>query len=135
MDFQKGYTLLELMIAVVIIGVLSSVAYSSYADSVKKSRRADAISALMTASLKMEQCLSDNGSYTSCAPGMTVSDNGYYDIETVVPSGGMSYQLSATPKAGKAQENDASCTEFTLNSMGVKGYGGAAPTATECWGK
>ena len=59
----KGFTLVELMIAVAIVGILASIAYPSYQDSVRKSRRADAKGALLGFANAMERHFTENNSY------------------------------------------------------------------------
>jgi type IV pilus assembly protein PilE len=63
---QKGFTLIELMIVVAIIGILASIVVPSYEDYVKRARAADATSTLADMRIKMEQCFQDNRSYAPC---------------------------------------------------------------------
>ncbi len=64
---QQGFTLIELMIVVAIIGILAGIAYPSYQDSIKKSRRADAKGALMGFANAMERYYTENNSYCGAA--------------------------------------------------------------------
>ncbi|HAF00275.1 MAG TPA: pilus assembly protein PilE, partial [Methylophilaceae bacterium] len=64
---QKGFTLLELMIVVAIVGILASIAIPAYQDYVKKGKAAEAPGALADLRVKMEQCFQDNRDYTACA--------------------------------------------------------------------
>ena len=59
----KGFTLIELMVVVIIIGILSAIAYPSYLDSVRKTRRADAQGALMQLNNAMERVFTQNNTY------------------------------------------------------------------------
>ncbi len=63
MKKQKAFTLIELMIVVAIVGILAGIAYPSYQDSVKKSRRSDAKAALMGFANAMERYYTENNSY------------------------------------------------------------------------
>jgi prepilin-type N-terminal cleavage/methylation domain-containing protein len=78
---QNGFTLIELMIVVMIVGVLAAIAYPSYQDSVTKSRRADAKSALLELSVFMERLYTATGCYNPGAdkicntPGTSSSDD------------------------------------------------------------
>lgn len=64
---QKGFTLVEIMIVVAIIGILASIAIPSYQDYVKKGKAAEATATLADLRIKMEQCFQDNRSYAGCA--------------------------------------------------------------------
>jgi type IV pilus assembly protein PilE len=121
-----GFTLIELMIVVAIIGILATIAYPSYQNSVKKSRRADAKSALMGFVNAMERHYTETNSYcdaaaagetavTNCGDG--TPDKGkpavfatespidgtdkYYDL-TIHAVGPTTYTLRATPKGAQA---------------------------------
>ena len=65
----KGFTLIELMIAVAIVGILAGIAYPSYQDSVRKSRRADAKGALLGFANAMERYFTENNSYLGAGAG------------------------------------------------------------------
>jgi type IV pilus assembly protein PilE len=64
---ETGFTLIELMIAVAVVGILASIAYPSYIDHVRKSRRADAQGALMGLSNAMERFFTQNSTYLGAA--------------------------------------------------------------------
>jgi type IV pilus assembly protein PilE len=63
---QKGFTLIEVMIVVAIIGILASIALPSYTDYVKSGRAAEATATLADLRIKMEQCFQDNRTYVGC---------------------------------------------------------------------
>ncbi|MEQ1622415.1 MAG: type IV pilin protein [Methylococcales bacterium] len=151
---QQGFTLIELMITVAIVGILAAVALPSYQDSVLKSHRADAKAALLGLSNAMERQFTVNNSY--CDAGGTggaqtcgstgVNDTGtpsvftippettsFYDV-TISSVTASSYTLSATPVSGGSQANDK-CGTLTLTHLGVKNVTSAATgiTAADCW--
>lgn len=64
---QKGFTLIELMIVIAIIGIIASIAIPSYNDYVKKGMAATATSALADARIKIEQCYQDTRDYSNAA--------------------------------------------------------------------
>ena len=64
---KKGFTLIELLIVIAIVGILAAIAYPSYQDSVKKSRRADAQAALQGLAQAMERHYTTQGTYTGAA--------------------------------------------------------------------
>lgn len=128
---ERGFTLIELMIAIVIVAIIVAIAFPSYSDYVQRSRRSDGTSALSRATMVMESCRSDLASYTGCAGRVAAtSDEGFYNLTVAVTSS--SYTLTATALGVQAQ--DARCNTLTLDSQGTKGYTGAAPDVATCWG-
>jgi len=133
---MSGFTLLELMIVVVVVGVLMAVALPSYQDSVRKSRRSDAMSAMLDVANRQEQVMMDTNAYTAdmtalgFAADPMISPEGYYSIDATI--GTNSYTITATPVGSEAQSDDAKCTTFTLTSAGVKGDTGTH--SDQCWG-
>ena len=145
---QKGFTLMELMIVVVIVGVLMMVALPAYQDSLQKGRRADGMAALMDAAGRQEKFMLDRSTYTTDMSDLGyvvtegedyyISPEGHYKIEAKDCDGGEDaeklktcYQLTAEPAAGSVQGKDKKCTSFILNSNGTKSATGSL--ASECW--
>jgi type IV pilus assembly protein PilE len=130
---DRGFTLIELMITVVVIAILSAIAYPSYMDSVRKSRRADGKAFLTDAAAREERFFALYNTYTSVivAPGglgysNATSPGGYYTLTVGLAGGG--YTLTATAVGSQTQDtaNGTACTPLTLNSLGVK-------TPAVCW--
>ncbi len=114
----KGFTLLELMIVVAIIGIIAAIAYPSYMNSVRKSNRADAKAALNDAAQQMQRCYTLNSSYSGCDSNIaTTSPEEFYTIG--VNATDTTYTLTATA-AKKPQTDDTNCATFTLNHLGAK---------------
>jgi len=136
-----GFTLIELLIAMVIVAILASIAVPSYRAYVLRSRREDAISALLRISTAEEKFFLQNNTYTtSTAPGGlgtgAVSDNGYYDIAIVPGPNGIAsgYSATATPNATGGQSDDAKCASFTIDQTGQRTATGTDPTPNQtCW--
>lgn len=131
-----GFTLIELMIAVAVVGILAAIAYPSYQQFVRKSNRTDATRTMMQDAQALQRCYSQAYTYTGCvtAPAGTVnSPNGYYSI-TIAPAA-TTYTITATTLAGP-QANDTRCKTFVILSTGqqtAQDSGGADSTQT-CWG-
>ncbi|MGD2170925.1 MAG: type IV pilin protein [Gammaproteobacteria bacterium] len=131
MKQSKGFTLIELMIVVAIVGILSTVAFGYYRNNVIASNRTEGRSALQTAAGTLEKCRSLYGSYNNanCNYADFTSESGLYDITSAIAA--TSFTLTATPVAGGGQADDTDCTTMTLTNTGVKGGTGA--DSTECW--
>ncbi|MEW5754836.1 MAG: type IV pilin protein [Pseudomonadota bacterium] len=124
---QQGFTLIELMVAVAIVGILAAVAVPSYTQHMQKSRRAEAQSYLMDLSQRQQQYLLDMRSYaaTEAALNMTtpasVAKN--YTIAIAVGAGTPpTFTITATPKAGSAQAGDVTLSINNANAKLPAGY-------------
>lgn len=118
---QNGFTLIEIMIAVMIIGILAAVAVPQYGNYLTRAKRSDGHVALRAASQEMERCRTQNFSYATCTPNTTVSSDGHYTIEISadVTRTSTVYELTAKAKTGGAQANDTDCTEMTIDALGA----------------
>jgi type IV pilus assembly protein PilE len=135
---KNGFSLIELMIAVGIVGILTAIAIPSYSAYVKRANRTDATRSLSVTAQALERCYSQNFTYAAATCPMTLaspttSSQGYYTVTISVTAGPPeSYLLTATPLLAP-QTDDAACTSFTLNSTGTQGATPAGATQT-CWG-
>ena len=133
MKYSKGFSFIELMIVVAIIGILSTFALGFFGDNVIASNRSEGRAALTATAGSLEKCKSLYGSYNdgNCNVANTIAtDTNYYSIDTTTRTA-TTFTLTATPVAGQPQANDADCTSLTLTNTGVKGGTGA--NAAECW--
>ena len=123
--YNKGFTLVELMIVIAIIGVLGSLAYPSYVSHVKKANRADGIDSLLALSGRMEEFYMNNDTYVDAPVANMVSSDKLYKL-SVTTATAFAYTITATPVGG-----DSYCGNLTLNSLGEKGT--SAGAVAECW--
>lgn len=132
MNMRKsaGFTLVELMIVVAIVGILTAVSISFYGNYVTDARRTDGRSALTSTATALEKCKALFGAYNNagCTPVIPgTSDDGFYTIARTT-STATTFVLTAS-RAG-SQANDANCVTMTLSNTGIEG---GTPVNNECW--
>jgi len=130
---NKGFTLIELMIVVAIIGILASIAYPSYQDYVLRAKRGDAKVVILSVQLAQEKWRANNITYgTTANIGITVSPDDYYTV-AISSNTGTNYTITATPKSPHV---DANCGNLVLTVVGgVETKSASAGTADNCWRK
>ena len=116
---QKGFTLIELMIAVAIIGILAGIALPAYQDYVRQARRSDAGAALLDFAQDLERWRVNNPSYAGCPAGTAQNQCGVPPTDSATFATG---NLTATTYTITATlNNDAACPTMTINQAGAKG--------------
>jgi type IV pilus assembly protein PilE len=134
----EGFTLIELMIAVVVVAILGTLAMASYTNQIQKSRRTDARSAVMDLAGREEKLFSTVNAYSATATDlgyagafpMNVGSN-YYSINVVIGNPPVTYTITAT--AINAQVGDTRCTTLSIDNFGSQTSTGT-DTVAACWG-
>lgn len=134
MSKQRGFSLIELMVVVLIIGILASVALNSYRKYVLRSHRTEAIGALQDIAGREERWFYTNNAYTSTLTDLNLTTTvGNPNYTVTIPSAtSVAYTVKAV--AINLQLADKDCLTFTLSSSGTQASTGNGTAAT-CWGR
>jgi type IV pilus assembly protein PilE len=141
---NRGFTLIELMIAVAVVSILATIAVASYSSQVQKSRRTDARSALLDLAGREEKLFSVANAYSALPSDLgygagawpiKVGSN-YYQVtvaspDPLQPAGTASYSITAN--AIGTQASDTTCLTLSVNQIGTQTSTGTGTAAT-CWG-
>jgi len=133
---QKGFTLIEVLITVAIVGILGAVAYPSYSEYVTKSNRAEPQRELLELTNLMEQHFIDHRTYTDeltelGKSGDTyVTESGSYTISATTADSGTTFTITANIKTGSRQASDSECAMMSVDNTGKKDA-----TNDTCWEK
>ena len=138
---ERGFTLVELMIAVAIIAILAKLAFPVYTNSVKKSRRADAKTALLDLAQREERFMATANIYTTSAPALGYSgafpmnvmtgSTAYYQLSVTATPASSPTAFTATATALGTQATDT-CGNFTIDQTGYQNVS-VSGAASTCW--
>jgi type IV pilus assembly protein PilE len=131
---QRGFSLMELMIVIAIVGILAAVAYPSYQEHIVKTNRGNAKACLSEHAQFMERYYTTNMTYVGAAPNLGCRTESNLDRRYTITVGNLAqgtYTITATP-INVQLASDTLCGTLTLNQAGARtasGTGGAAL----CW--
>lgn len=136
---NDGFTLIEVLITVAIIGILAAIAVPSYSIYITKANRTDAMTFLSEVAGEQQRYFSENNQYAEKMSELgygtansAASPEAHYSVSISNPNGaGKGYLLTATPVNGGRQQGDDECKSFTISSTGVKGNTGGSHS--DCW--
>jgi len=133
MHKRRGFSLIELMVTVAIVGILAAIAIPSYNSYVRRSKRSDAKVALTGLAQQYERCYTRYNAYNNAGCNVALGVDTPNKAYTVAAdpndtNNDQSFAIMATPKGD--QVKDTACGTFRLNSAGLKRVTGAA---TNCW--
>lgn len=138
---RRGLTLIEVMLAVVIVGIIAAIAIPSYTSYMNRTRRAEAVTALETVALYEEKAFAETNSYESLAdlianrglPNPNADPNRNYNIDVQALGAGFNEGFIATATPMNAQAGDEYV--FGIDSNGNRGTvaGGAVVANPTLW--
>jgi type IV pilus assembly protein PilE len=139
---SSGFSLIEVMIVVAVIGILVSVALPGYENYMRRMKLADSVAALADYRVALEQYYQDNRNYGAAAGGActltgsaTSTVNKYFTYACVVGATVNEYTVTATSRAA-AGLGAAGDYVYTLNEQNVRAttkFKGVASSTTPCW--
>lgn len=131
----RGFSLIELVIAIFVMSILVTIAYPYYGNFLLKSRRSDALVTLAHDQIILERCYAQNFSYSQACNSKPAfpqtSAQGFYTI-TLTNLGTTTYTLTATPRG--VQTQDTTCARMTVDQANVKtAVDSSGVSQTICW--
>jgi type IV pilus assembly protein PilE len=130
---ERGFTLIELVVAMVIIAILTAIAIPNYTAYIQRSNRSDARGQLLQASLWLQRFRTENGTYAGAVLPLTLQQSpATGTARYTIALGGLTattYTITATPTGTMAGDP---CGNLTVNALGQRARTGAAPFDL-CW--
>ena len=131
---QTSFPLIELMMAVVVVGILATIAYPSYTEYVHRANRSEGQALLADASARQERYFAQNNAYITDSNDLvklglgTESDTGKYNLSVASVNNDGGYTLTAEETFG-----DTKCGDLILNALGEKDRSGSGKSIEDCW--
>lgn len=129
---QKGFTLIELMITVAIVGILAAIAYPSYQEYVLRGNRAEGMAMLSDAAARQERYFSQNNTYADTVEDLGMDEDSSHDLYRLSIADATTTTYSLTATAIGIQAGDSKCGNLGLDQAGEKSASGSED-ASYCW--
>ena len=138
---NKGFTIIEMMIVLLVIGILAAVAYPRYNESIQRGYRTEGQAFLSEVAARQERYFAQNNRYVTADIAADSSDFSQLGLSSPAQSATKKYQLKITVEESdggytliaQQQFNDAKCGDLTLNALGIKGLISSDKTVAQCW--
>ena len=130
MKKQQGFSLIELLITIAVVGILAAIAVPSYTNYIKKTRRSMAAACLQENAQFMERWYTSRMTYVGASAQACASEIQPFYTVSISVTGPRAYTATAVPKAGTAQASET-CGTLTLNDKGQRTASGG--TTSKCW--
>ena len=133
---KNGFSLIELMATVAIVGILASIAIPTYNNYSIKSHRVEGKSLIMEIMQRQEKYYTENNTYTTnlsllgYSSSPVISEQGYYSVSASAAADGITNNVVLTAQPVGSQASDTDCGSFIMNSNGQKS---TSTSSTTCW--
>jgi type IV pilus assembly protein PilE len=136
---QRGFTLIELVVVMIIVAILAAVAIPNYTEYVQRGRRQEAKAALLQIAQWQERLRTQTNSYATATTQLpanlqVVNINGAAAYNVTIDAGATANNYGLTATRAGLMINDP-CGDFTLSSLNVRGLANNTRTLDQCWGR
>lgn len=132
LNVRRGFSLIELLVALAVLGILAAICYPSYQQYVLRTYRAEATAQLLQLAAAQEQYLADYGVYTddlSALGGAALSPSQRYEFQILLSEANLAYEITA--QASGLQRSDSDCLFYSVNQFGQRNV--QYPHSLTCW--
>jgi type IV pilus assembly protein PilE len=133
---RNGFSLIELVVAMLIFAILTTIAVPTFSNYTHRAKRSDATRTMTIDAQALERCYTQGFTYVGCAQvsASAASGQGYYTVSVTMTAN--SYSITAVPVSPGPQTSDTPCQTFGLNNAGTQSAldGSGTSNTQTCWG-